>query len=70
MISLGFALSRASNEVIISNIRLHSIRLQLGPSYKYTEGQMTHNTARNTIIVASVEDKNPWKKNDVIKCMS
>ena len=44
MIVSGFVLSRASNavDVIISNIRLHNVRLQLGPYYEYREGQMTH----------------------------
>lgn len=56
-------------DVIISNIRLHNIRLQLGPYYEYREGQMTHKTDYNIITVDS-EDKNPWKKNYVIKSMS
>lgn len=57
-------------DVIISNIRLHNIRLQLGPYYEYREGQMTHHIACNMITVESMEDKHPWKKNYVIKCMS
>lgn len=69
MIVLGFCLERVI-DVIISNIRLHNIRLQLGPYYEYREGQMTHKTACNIITVDSTEDKNPWKKNYVIKCMS
>lgn len=56
--------------MIISNIRLRNIRLQLGPYNEYREGQMTHKTACNIITVDSTEDKNPRKKNYVIKCMS
>lgn len=57
-------------DVIISNISLHNIRLQLRPYYEYREGQMTHSIACNVITVESMEDKNPWRKNDVIKRMS